>query len=127
MNALLTNGEAPMDVIEKEKVKTKKTYTNSGHLIAGAAHIEHKPTFTDVSAVICLHLVFLHNVLCLFLLRRHRATSEVNLIPHRAFTAFPCPVPDGRVRDLAHRGDRLHRQQRRPRPALLSALHLPHW
>jgi len=47
---MLTNGEAPMDVIEKEKVKTKKTYTNSGHLIAGAAHIEHKPTFTDVSS-----------------------------------------------------------------------------
>ena len=50
VNAMLTNGEAPMDVIEKEKVKTKKTYTNSGHLIAGGAHIEHRPTFTDVSS-----------------------------------------------------------------------------
>lgn len=49
VNAMLTSGEAPMDVIEAEKVKTKKTYTNSGHLIAGAAHIEHRPTFTDVS------------------------------------------------------------------------------
>ncbi len=48
MNAMLTNGEAPMDVIEEAKKATKKTYTNSGHLIAGGAHIEHRPTFTDV-------------------------------------------------------------------------------
>lgn len=46
---MLTNGEAPMPVIEAEKVKTKKTYTNSGHVIASLAHIEHRPTFTDVS------------------------------------------------------------------------------
>ncbi len=48
MDAMLTNGESPMPVIEAEKVKTKKTYTNSGHVIASLAHIEHRPTFTDV-------------------------------------------------------------------------------
>lgn len=47
VDAMLTNGEAPMPVIEAEKVKTKKTYTNSGHVIASLAHIEHRPTFTD--------------------------------------------------------------------------------
>jgi len=48
VDAMLTNGESPMPVIEAEKVKTKKTYTNSGHVIASLAHIEHRPTFTDV-------------------------------------------------------------------------------
>ena len=48
VDAMLTNGESPMPVIEAEKVKTKKTYTNSGHVIASLAHIEYRPTFTDV-------------------------------------------------------------------------------
>ena len=51
MDAMLTNGESPMPVIEAEKVKTKKTYTNSGHVIASLAHIEHRPTFTDVCII----------------------------------------------------------------------------
>ena len=46
---MIDNAEAQMDVIEPAKQKTKKSYTNSGHLVAGGAYIEHHPTFTDVS------------------------------------------------------------------------------
>mmetsp|Transcript_27422 Transcript_27422/g.54902 ORF Transcript_27422/g.54902 Transcript_27422/m.54902 type:complete len:538 (-) Transcript_27422:249-1862(-) len=53
VQAMISNPEAQMDVIEPAKVKTKKTYTNSGHLVAGGAHIEHHPTFTQFLAGGC--------------------------------------------------------------------------
>ena len=54
VQAMISNPEAQMDVIEPAKVKTKKTYTNSGHLVAGGAHIEHHPTFTQASSLYCI-------------------------------------------------------------------------
>ena len=42
------NGIAEM-VIEPEKVKSKKGYTNSGTLTASNVIVEAHPTFTDVS------------------------------------------------------------------------------
>lgn len=52
VNALVTSGDAQLPVIEADKAKSKKGYTNSGHLIAGGAHIEHHPTLTQVRTVI---------------------------------------------------------------------------
>jgi hypothetical protein len=46
---MISNAEGEMAVIEPEKQKSKKGYTNSGHLIAGGAHIEHRPTLTQVN------------------------------------------------------------------------------
>lgn len=51
MNTLLTNNEANMEVIEVAKVGKKKGYTHSGHLSAKSVSIQHRPTFSDVSAV----------------------------------------------------------------------------
>lgn len=48
VTAMLALGEGQMDVIEPEKVKNRKGYTNSGHLVAAGAYIEKKPTFTQV-------------------------------------------------------------------------------
>lgn len=53
---MLSLGEGQLDVIEPEKVKSRKGYTNSGHIAAAGASIEHKPTFTQVSAVVPLLL-----------------------------------------------------------------------
>jgi hypothetical protein len=49
VNGMLTNNEAPMDVIELDKKAKKKGYVNSGTLFAKSVSIEHRPTFTDVS------------------------------------------------------------------------------
>ncbi len=48
VHSILASGEAQMEVIEPDKMKSKKGYTHSGHLVAGQASIEHRPTFTDV-------------------------------------------------------------------------------
>jgi hypothetical protein len=57
VNAMLTNNEAPMDVIELDKKAKKKGYVNSGTLIAKSVSIEHRPTFTDVRTVFAVHFV----------------------------------------------------------------------
>jgi hypothetical protein len=49
VSAMISNAEGEMAVIEPEKQKSKKGYTNSGHLVAGGAHIEHRPTLTQVN------------------------------------------------------------------------------
>ena len=54
------NGIAEM-VIEPEKVKTKKGYTNSGTLTATNVLIESHPTFTDVSPHTYIH-TYIHTL-----------------------------------------------------------------
>jgi hypothetical protein len=49
VSAMISNAEGEMAVIEPEKQKSKKGYTNSGHLVAGGAHVEHRPTLTQVN------------------------------------------------------------------------------
>ena len=51
VNAMLTNNEANMEVIEPDKKAKNKKYTNSGHLSAKSVSIEHRPTFTDVRVI----------------------------------------------------------------------------
>lgn len=48
MTAMLDLAGGQMHVIEPEKVKNRKGYTNSGHLVAEGAYIEKRPTFTQV-------------------------------------------------------------------------------
>lgn len=46
---MVENNGVAMFVIEPEKKKSKKNYTNSGTLTASNVLIESHPTFTDVS------------------------------------------------------------------------------
>mmetsp|Transcript_21058 Transcript_21058/g.35667 ORF Transcript_21058/g.35667 Transcript_21058/m.35667 type:complete len:496 (+) Transcript_21058:87-1574(+) len=47
LNAMLASAGAKMELIEPAKKAKKKSYVNSGHLIADRVSIEHRPTFTD--------------------------------------------------------------------------------
>jgi hypothetical protein len=118
-------------VIEPEKVKTKKTYTNSGHLVAGGVHVEHHPTLTDVSVVYgvsCLLPAFVSagSPRFILLLCACTCTWKCNSLIYSCCCFRSVPVPGGRVRGVADHRHRLHRLQRRPRDAHLPALHQPH-
>ena len=44
---MLDSADTPMVLIEPKKVG-EKGYVNSGHITAGRASIEHRPTFANV-------------------------------------------------------------------------------
>ncbi len=72
------NGIAEM-VIEPEKVKSKKGYTNSGTLTASNVIIEAHPTFTDVSPI----YTYINTNMHAYIHTRHHTHTQYSITTYK--------------------------------------------